>query len=429
MKWNKDWDKNWNGIEFIKNEEHEGLSEVEVEHTKRIIADEDLPPQMRELLMKSAQQIEQNVQQIEQEKNGEELRQLEYRIQNAWLYSSLGWSCLNAETRKGNEWVEKDDKKLSEDKEKAVNYFLEAYKRGDLSAAIGMALVCYSRLGSSLSKQYKLLTKFHEYYIIHSFSPMYIMKDEEECKEWLMSAINRNTDDVYKLYKPLMETSLWKQWFKTNVVFSRVEAMYLMGCMCADRISLNAEDRRQVVYWLEKAAEGGHIQSLEGLGYMYETRESPLLMSSFSKWVQKKDKDKAAQYYQQALALDNTADKSIATTARVRLATIDDKCFITTAVCSSFGKPDNCYELSMFRSFRDNWLVKEADGKELIDKYYHIAPAIVSKINERNDSRNIYLDIWETYLQPCLLLLEHEKYKECKEQYVNMIYNLQSKYR
>ena len=38
-------------------------------------------------------------------------------------------------------------------------------------------------------------------------------------------------------------------------------------------------------------------------------------------------------------------------------------CFITSAVCESFGKPDDCYELTMFRSFRDNYLAKEQDGE------------------------------------------------------------------
>ena len=28
-------------------------------------------------------------------------------------------------------------------------------------------------------------------------------------------------------------------------------------------------------------------------------------------------------------------------------------CYITTATCEEYGKSDNCYELTMFRSFRD----------------------------------------------------------------------------
>ena len=36
-------------------------------------------------------------------------------------------------------------------------------------------------------------------------------------------------------------------------------------------------------------------------------------------------------------------------------------CFVTTAVCDSFGKSDDCYELTAFRAFRDNWLVKEGN--------------------------------------------------------------------
>lgn len=40
-----------------------------------------------------------------------------------------------------------------------------------------------------------------------------------------------------------------------------------------------------------------------------------------------------------------------------------DGCFITTAVCDSFNKLDDCYELTMFRDFRDNWLKKQPKVK------------------------------------------------------------------
>lgn len=43
-----------------------------------------------------------------------------------------------------------------------------------------------------------------------------------------------------------------------------------------------------------------------------------------------------------------------------------------------FGKPDDCYELTTFRAFCDEWLVKQPDGQTLLDKYYSIAPKIAS---------------------------------------------------
>lgn len=103
-------------------------------------------------------------------------------------------------------------------------------------------------------------------------------------------------------------------------------------------------------------------------------------------------------------------------------------CFITTAVCDSFGKADDCYELTMFRSFRDNWLLNQTDGKDLIDEYYRIAPRIVDKIEKLSDSKKIYLNIWEQYLKPCLSYIEKKDYLMCTEKYVEMVQDLKNKY-
>jgi len=96
-------------------------------------------------------------------------------------------------------------------------------------------------------------------------------------------------------------------------------------------------------------------------------------------------------------------------------------CFITTAVCLSLGKGDNCYELNTFRSFRDNWLINQPNGKELIEEYYKIAPKIVKAINNLNNSQQIYLFIWKHYLKNCLQLIENQKYEEAKNIYIKMV--------
>ena len=103
-------------------------------------------------------------------------------------------------------------------------------------------------------------------------------------------------------------------------------------------------------------------------------------------------------------------------------------CFITTAVCDSFNKTDNCYELTTFRYFRDNWLINEEDGKALIKEYYKNAPKIVETINSYSNKADIYLNIWNTYLKKCLHFIEDKKYKECKTLYIKMVKDLEKKY-
>ena len=106
----------------------------------------------------------------------------------------------------------------------------------------------------------------------------------------------------------------------------------------------------------------------------------------------------------------------------------DSSCFITTAVCDNFGKSDDCYELTTFRNFRDNWLINQSDGKSLIGKYYEIAPKIVSKINQLQNSNEIYKSIWSEYLKTCLTFIEDGKYQDCKNLYIKMVNSLQKSF-
>ena len=106
----------------------------------------------------------------------------------------------------------------------------------------------------------------------------------------------------------------------------------------------------------------------------------------------------------------------------------DDGCFITTAVCGSFGKCDDCYELTTFRNFRDGWLAAQPDGKNLIAEYYSTAPAIVDKINRLSDAAQIYKNIWQKYLAPCLAFIEQGDNQSCKKLYVEMVTSLKKKF-
>lgn len=103
-------------------------------------------------------------------------------------------------------------------------------------------------------------------------------------------------------------------------------------------------------------------------------------------------------------------------------------CFITTAVFCSFGKSDDCYELTKFRAFRDGWLRQQSDGESLIARYYQTAPSIVKHINRLPNAKEIYRGIWDKYLQPCLNYLETAKYQRCKQIYVQMVESLEKLY-
>jgi len=100
-------------------------------------------------------------------------------------------------------------------------------------------------------------------------------------------------------------------------------------------------------------------------------------------------------------------------------------CFITSAVCKFSGKPDDCIELTLFRKFRDDWLMNQHDGKYFIDEYYDIAPAIVEKIDLSKNPTEIYERINKDYIQPCVQLIAEDKNESCFELYKKMICDVQ----
>jgi hypothetical protein len=103
-------------------------------------------------------------------------------------------------------------------------------------------------------------------------------------------------------------------------------------------------------------------------------------------------------------------------------------CYITTAVCETLGKGDDCYELTLLRHYRDYYLLGQADGEEVIGEYYNIAPTIVKRINKLSNTSEVYKSVWENYLSPCVKLIEEDKNLECKDVYYQMVRDLQKEY-
>lgn len=103
-------------------------------------------------------------------------------------------------------------------------------------------------------------------------------------------------------------------------------------------------------------------------------------------------------------------------------------CYITTAVCRSQGKPDDCYELRAFRDFRDGYLMRSGDGRRLVEEYYDIAPGIVMLINMEKHPDKTYEGIYEKHLMPCLRFIEEGRRNDCRNRYISMVRELEEKY-
>lgn len=103
-------------------------------------------------------------------------------------------------------------------------------------------------------------------------------------------------------------------------------------------------------------------------------------------------------------------------------------CYITTAVCESLSKGDDCYELRTLREYRDGYLLSSAEGSQLIQEYYDVAPTIVKHISRAPEAKVIYQDIYEQYLRPCIEKIEQDDLAGCKVIYEEMVHTLREQY-
>lgn len=103
-------------------------------------------------------------------------------------------------------------------------------------------------------------------------------------------------------------------------------------------------------------------------------------------------------------------------------------CYITTAVCETLNKGDNCYELNLLRDYRDEYLMNTDNGAEVVREYYDVAPTIVKRIGRREDSAEVYQGIYDRYLKTCVELIEADRLEDCRVVYTDMVNDLKREY-
>ena len=89
-------------------------------------------------------------------------------------------------------------------------------------------------------------------------------------------------------------------------------------------------------------------------------------------------------------------------------------CYLTTACMKHYlnNFDDNCYELSVLRWFRDNFV-----SEEDIKHYYTTAPYIVEGI-EKEDNKDIVYDyIYDNVVDYCVTAIENGNYMEAYKRY------------
>lgn len=93
-------------------------------------------------------------------------------------------------------------------------------------------------------------------------------------------------------------------------------------------------------------------------------------------------------------------------------------CFLTSACmkCLQENFDDNCYELTVLRWFRDNFVLIED-----IEHYYEVAPIIVSAIENNNLREKLYYHIYKNIVCYCVEKIEQGNYASAYRRYKSYV--------
>ena len=103
-------------------------------------------------------------------------------------------------------------------------------------------------------------------------------------------------------------------------------------------------------------------------------------------------------------------------------------CFITTAVCNTFNKPDDCHELTVLRKFRDEFMQSDSFMKSEVQEYYRLAPRICEEIDKQSNSAEIYSSIWEKWLKDAVAAVDSSENEKAHTIYKQMVLSLKAEY-
>ena len=101
-------------------------------------------------------------------------------------------------------------------------------------------------------------------------------------------------------------------------------------------------------------------------------------------------------------------------------------CFITTAVVDILGYKDDCYILQTLRNFRNDFLQKNPEFKNILLTYDKIGPQISVNLFHSDEKERISLIITECYLIPICKLIKDGEYNSAINSYISMVKFLQN---
>ena len=102
-------------------------------------------------------------------------------------------------------------------------------------------------------------------------------------------------------------------------------------------------------------------------------------------------------------------------------------CFISSACVNSLNLPDDCSQLQTLRRFRDERMQVDPAFASLVEEYYCIAPPMVQQIDAGEDAANIYSQLYDSLVQPCVQLIEQGNQDDAIALYLKIVRQLRRK--
>lgn len=195
------------------------------------------------------------------------------------------------------------------------------------------------------------------------------------------------------------------KWYQTSAEKGQKDAPYFVGSMYENGMGVK-KDYKEAAIWYKKAADKGSALGQNALGHMYQDGLGT-----------EKNHKEAAEWYKKAAAQGYKK-------AQENLETLENKsgCFLTTAMCDILLKSDDCYELTKLREFRDGFLLKTQEGKELVDEYYKIAPSIADALYNLKERNHIAEIMQYEYITNILSRIDDKDYDKAIIKYKQMVY-------
>ncbi|MEM9458844.1 MAG: DUF4157 domain-containing protein [Myxococcota bacterium] len=104
------------------------------------------------------------------------------------------------------------------------------------------------------------------------------------------------------------------------------------------------------------------------------------------------------------------------------------RCFLSSACVQAHGLPDDCFELTTLRRFRDGYLQSLPTGPATIEQYNDLAPRILDGIDRCPDADARLEALYDELVAPCVRLIVSEQPHAALELYEAQVRALEHRY-